>query len=400
MKKTHSFEPLEARSTNVKNVNENAFVDGLDAFNGEKHAAETTIKQDPELIIPVAGTPGKNETVPYTINNNPEINSSALPANKSTAESGTKREARPRAEADVKNPNYRPEGAATDHKNGTVAEFLEEVPEFYLMRAEEIIECREEVLEEFAIETACTVKNNTDAGWLLVAIAAHRLWWTAPASGGGRGIKDVNEEGRKKTIDNFAQKCRDRGTRISPSTLRRYVRQVEIFIEEPLRGKVNDGAGEDVVRKERLELVRSLFAIPKHVLTTSTSKKNPFDALSIFNANLQATGKPMTEDEFKSVTKHLKNTRREDAHFEENESGAENGEASPAAGEASRISSKTYLTGNERENQYVFEHLSSEIKSEIKKESEDLKIEPEKLKKSFAKLLFAFAQNVQNMEVQ
>ena len=168
---------------------------------------------------------------------------------------------------------------STKQLNDSVENFIEETSSIHFIRAQELLECKDSLSYDLAVKTIQGIKRNEESGWVLIGIAAYRIWINTPALPGGAGNTAGPEEGRMNALENLANDCSRNGRRVMAKTLYDYVRRIKVFLEEPL--KAFAGSDEETIRHKRTVLMEKLFAVPSSFARAAVSTTKPLEALEL-----------------------------------------------------------------------------------------------------------------------
>lgn len=195
-----------------------------------------------------------------------------------------------------------------EKQQDSVKRFIEKVPHFYSLQAQELHDCAESECHELAVETIKNVKRNESAGWVLIALAAHSVWIKTTPLSGGAFKTAAPDEGRMNALEKLAADCLEKGAKISVSTLYDYVRRIQVLVEDPLAAlNQQDGT---VIAQERTNLVNNLFLVPSSFARAASHTTKPVEALGIAIQKLDEACKAKEEknEDGKSEDKSAKFT--------------------------------------------------------------------------------------------
>lgn len=287
-----------------------------------------------------------------------------------------------------------------EQANDPVDSFIEDTPSVYLLRAETLFECDDsQMARKLAIKTIRDVERNTEAGWLLIGIAAYRvLQDTAPLSGGS-GKKDDLEVGRVNAIKKFAQDCADDGAKTSYKTLYDYSRWVKTLLEEPLEKFSGD---EQTFRRERTILMQKLFTYPPSIAKTLSTGSFAAEKLEVARRLEVELKRAATHPELKKALKdYFKNkpsdvaVSGEDADLPETEKPEANSNFAGLSDYCEEESSEESAYDSKDDSD-----IAGLFARQIYGEAKRTKLDPEKVKDLYVSFLQMLLSCVQDMGLE
>ncbi len=285
--------------------------------------------------------------------------------------------------------------------NDSVKNFIENTPNIYFIRAQELLECEESVSYSLAVETIQNVKTNEDAGWVLTGIAAYRVWSNTTALSGGYGKTAAPGEGRMNALKDLAEDCSQHGPEVKLKTLYDFVRRIKVLLEEPM--KAFEGMGEETIRRERTVLMGKLFAVPSTFARAAVSTTKPLEALEIAcQKRAIERNDSFTLSAYEDAIRHLKkganNTKIDDDGQKAESDLGEIPETNDSCSDGNNTAAvPLQIVVPKTEKSPVFEQVfSSQISSEAKR----VNLDPEQVKGLYVSFLQTMLSTFQDMGVE
>jgi len=285
--------------------------------------------------------------------------------------------------------------------NDSVKNFIENTPNIYFIRAQELLECEESVSYSLAVETIQNVKTNEDAGWVLTGIAAYRVWSNTTALSGGYGKTAALGEGRMNVLKDLAEDCSQHGPEVKLKTLYDFVRRIKVLLEEPM--KAFEGMGEETIRRERTVLMEKLFAVPSTFARAAVSTTKPLEALEIAcQKRAIERNNSFTLSAYENAIRHLKkganDTKIDDAGQKGGSDHGEIPEASDSGNDGNNTAAVSLrIAVPKTEKPPFFEQMFS---GQISSEARRVNLKPEQVKGLYVSFLQTMLSTFQDMGVE